>query len=174
MSDAWAIEASTRNLARLDGELRGYLRKIGRPDDEIASVVARTWVAAGRTFEGRCSLRFFLFSVMRRLLCDYHRRAKNRPWFYPATDDEVTAEPDDLTTSGVSLDSTIDQCTMAERVREALGQMPSHYAQVVELKLQGHDNFAIADMLGIDYDTVRSRYSRGKARLLEALSAYEA
>jgi RNA polymerase sigma factor (sigma-70 family) len=167
MSDTWVIDASTRTLARLDGELRGYLRKRGRPNDEIESIVGRTWVAAGRVFEGRCSLRHFLFSVMRRLLGDYHRAAKRRPWFGSGTD----AGLGDLPGSEMSFDSALSWRGNAERVRAALAKLPSHYADVVELVLEGHGHIAIAKILGIEYNTVRSRYSRGKAQLLALLEA---
>jgi DNA-directed RNA polymerase specialized sigma24 family protein len=165
MSDTWVIEESTASLARLDEELRAYLRDRGRANYEIDSLVSRTWISAGRVFEGRCSLRRFLYLVMRRQVQDYDRATKARPWL----ESERDLPPDELPTDASTFDSELANLATAERARDALARIPSHYAEVVELVLKGYGHLTISDKLGLEYNTVRSRYSRGKALLLALL-----
>jgi RNA polymerase sigma-70 factor (ECF subfamily) len=162
----WAIEASTASLAKLADELHGYFRKRVRSTGDAEDLVGQTWLAAGRNFAGRSTLRYYLFAVAKRLVWDYCRLTTRRPWIYSDRDDPETL-PSELPELDISLERSED----VQRLRQALAQLPEHYVVVIELALLGYKHPQIAEILGINYNTVRSRHVRGTARLARLLGA---
>ncbi len=56
-----------------------------------------------------------------------------------------------------------------EQLREAIRQLPEVQRRVFDLTLQGYDNAAIAEEMGISEDAVKSHKKRGKKLLKEKL-----
>ena len=56
-----------------------------------------------------------------------------------------------------------------EQLREAIGQLPEQQRRIFDLTLQGYDNAAIAEEMGITEDAVKSHKKRGKKLLKEKL-----
>lgn len=126
----------------------------------------QTWLAAGRNFEGRSSLRHYLYSVGKRLMSNYFRLKNNRPWIFGQVEDPATLEGD-----APAMDVELGLAADLARLNQAVSRLPKAYAEVIELTLLGHEHAAIAEILNINYNTVRSRYSRGKALLQQYLCA---
>jgi RNA polymerase sigma factor (sigma-70 family) len=164
-SSGWRIDASTASLGKLADELRGYFRSRVNDTRDISDLVAQTWLAAGRTFEGRSSLRYYLYAVAGRLLSNYWGRKRHRPWIYLERDD-----PETLSAEAPALDTTLSHQREVARLHRAIAQLPAHYAAIIELSLAGYGHVAIAEQLGINYNTVRSRYNRGLAQLQRLLA----
>lgn len=159
----WAIEANTTSLAKLADELYGYFRKRVNNTGDVEDLVGQTWLAA-RKFEGRSTLRCYLFAIAKRLIWDHWRRARYRPWIYAERDD-----PETLTSPLPGLDIDLEHSEELERVRRAMTRLPERFAVVVELALLGYGHLQIAEILGINYNTVRSRHVRGMDRLARLL-----
>lgn len=159
----WAFDANTTSLAKLADELHGYFRKRVNNTRDAEDLVGQTWLAA-RKFEGRSTLRCYLFSIAKRLVWNHWRRARYRPWIHAERDD-----PETLTSPLPELDINLERNEDLERVRRAMKRLPEHFAVVVELSLLGHGHLQIAEILGINYNTVRSRHVRGMDRLARLL-----
>ncbi|MFO7562275.1 MAG: RNA polymerase sigma factor [Enhygromyxa sp.] len=159
-TNRWAIDASTGTIVRLGAELRGYFRSKLRDTREAEDCVHNTWISANRTFEGRCPLRDYLYIIAKRMVFDYWRRKARRRGFYmdPLNPDELHAE-------GPDLDDVLSNRADIDRLRRAVEEIPEPFQEPVQLALRGYGFVEMAEMMNINYNTVRSRFARGKRHL---------
>lgn len=148
-------------MRQLGEDLRRYFRQRVNNTCDAEDLVGQTWLAAGRNFEHRSTLRHYMYSIARRLLSNYGRTRRYRPWVFSSREDPETLSAD-TPEQEIELVRALD----LRRFEWALAQLPEHYAAVIELTMQGHGHLAVAELLGINYNTVRSRYNRGKAMLM--------
>jgi RNA polymerase sigma-70 factor (ECF subfamily) len=145
------------------------LRTMGNPED-AADGLQDGLIAAYRragSFRGEAAVTTWLHRVVVNACLDRLRAAKVR---------RAEALPDDLD-EGVARGSTItsapddpaDHAVGAERRAEvlaALGTLPAEQrAALVLVDMEGYPVAEVADMLGVAVGTVKSRCSRGRARL---------
>ena len=69
----------------------------------------------------------------------------------------------------LKLDRNLAGHAEIQRLHRAIAQLPEHYARVIELTMLGYGHLEIAERLGINYNTGRSRYNRGTAQLQRLL-----
>lgn len=113
------------------------------------------------TFDGRASFRAWTHRIATNAALDEVRRRERR-----AVPAEMPSELREATPSLAS--GVVDRLTIAA----AFDRLPDEFRRAVELRdLHGHDYEAIAAMLGVPTGTVRSRISRGRARLASQLVA---
>lgn len=120
--------------------------------EELTQRVLLQTVAQPERFRGASSFHHYTFSVARKALAQRHRqfwRNREDPWPGEEALDIQTPPSQRMLRREWSL-----------RLREAIAQLPEVYAKVLELHLVGLGNHAIADQLGVNYNTVRSRLSR--------------
>lgn len=166
--ERWHVSASTGTVAELWRELRLYFRaRIGNTRD-AEDLTGNTWLAAGRTFGHRTTLRAYLYSIARRMVVEYFRVARRRPWFSSDIED-----PESVLIDHSTLECEVQDNIDTNRLRRALARVPDPYRDVVALVLQGYGHIEIAQVLGLNYNTVRSRSVRGKNHLLALLEADE-
>jgi RNA polymerase sigma-70 factor (ECF subfamily) len=164
-TDRWHVDASTNNLAALGRELRLYFRgRVGNTRD-AEDLVGTTWLAAGRTFQGRTQLRTYLYAIARRLVVEYYRVTKRRPWVLQRED------PECLVAEVPTLESDLSDRGDADRLRRVVAEIPDPFREVIELAIRGYSHLEVAQMLGVNYNTVRSRFNRGKRHLKELLES---
>lgn len=161
MTPAWQISASERTILILQGQLRAYFRKRCSRSADIDDLVSTTWLAAGKSFQHRCSLRHYLFCIAERVVANTYRQ----PDRLVLDGSDLEALPAEMR----GLDSRVGQAQWKARVGEALAKVQDPYHGVVMLWLAGRDNVEIARALGINHNTVRSRLVRGKSQLFAAL-----
>ena len=132
-------------------------------DGGVEDLVQATFLACveGRDrFEGRSDFRGYLFGIARNLLLDRYRRGHGPVDFQ-------TISVADL---GVSPSQAIAGREQERLLLAALRQLPVDHQITLELfyweKLKGHE---LAAVLGISEHTVRSRLSRARATLREAI-----
>jgi RNA polymerase sigma factor (sigma-70 family) len=170
-AERWHVSASTGTVADLWEELRRYFRGRVRNSRDAEDLVGTTWLAAGRTFQGRTTLRAYLYAIARRLVVEYFRRIPRRPWIFLDREDPENLIDDD---QGLEIEDRIDADRIdADRLRRALAKIPDPFRDVVEMVLQGYGHVEIAQVLGVNYNTIRSRYGRGKKHLLALLESDE-
>jgi RNA polymerase sigma-70 factor (ECF subfamily) len=158
-TDRWHVDASTGSLAALGRELRLYFRgRVGNTRD-AEDLVSMTWLAAGRTFQGRTKLRTYLYAVARRLVIEHYRITKRRPWVLQRED------PESMIEDAPTLDSELSDRIDADHLRRIVAKIPDPFREVIELALHGYGHVEIARVLGVNYNTVRSRFNRGKQHL---------
>lgn len=156
--------------------LFGFVRRMVADPEEAADVVQETFIRAFQAihrFDGRSSLRTWLFRIAYNLCVDRSRRADRLPAEYrldTAYEEEETIDVPDSRwdPEGVVLDEEL--MTLLEA---AIGTMSDKLRSV--LLLHDKDDLSyeeIAGVLGLPLGTVKSRLFLARAHLQSALGAY--
>jgi RNA polymerase sigma factor (sigma-70 family) len=163
MSNSWNGKVSKSEFTRINCELIRYFRRT-MPHASAEDLAAETWARLIRTFEGRCSLRTFAFSVARMTGLDARRKRTREIVTTSLGDDEAVAE-------GPGPHSVLMLVTDHAMIERALEQVDEIFRDVLRLWLAGRDNAQIAAELQMNYNTVRSQLNRGQKAALTALRA---
>jgi RNA polymerase sigma-70 factor (ECF subfamily) len=163
------------------------------PTDEIAQDVAQeAWLGLLRgldSFEGRSSLRTYLFRIVMNLARTRGvREARSAPFSSLARDDESgpvvdperfarapaagaghwlsTIRPWSLSAEQIALDAEL-----AEKVAEAIARLPETQRRVVTLRdVEGFDAAEVGELLGLSDGNQRVILHRARTKLREALA----
>lgn len=168
--DALAIKAAGGDMASLDRLLsvidnerlaRPAIRSLIVNDtdaDDLAQDVLIKVSSGIKTFKGDAKFTTWLHTVARNCALNHLRRQRH----------DVELRDDDISpTERVS--SIISN---RRDIESALAALPDHYREVVILRdVEGLSYTDIADRVGIELGTVRSRLARGRALAAQALVA---
>lgn len=97
---------------------------------------------------------YLLFTSLRNAVIDYQRRSA-RHYEEPMAD-----APDEF-----SIEDSIFEIELYQQLYDAIKSLPAKNRRVLELRLEGMDEHAIAEELGISYETVRSHIKHATERL---------
>ncbi len=171
-SDAFEGEA----LGFLDALYRTALR-MTRSEADAEDLVQETYIRAFRfreQFTPGTNLKAWLFRILTNTFINTYRRRQTQPEFTELDGvDEFSLykRMSDLKTSSGAgnpetefLDSVVDS-----EVKDALGDLPEKFRQVVLLDVEGFSYKEIAEMLDIPIGTVMSRLHRGRKFLQKRL-----
>ena len=161
MTGSWQFSLGTSTFRPLDAELRVFFTRRVKDGFDPRDLVSDVWLAAGRYFAGRSSLRHYLFTIARTTLADHWRRQSRQP--------ELIEFDEKLPASMPSPESALRELCEHTSMMEALAELEPHHRSVIELKLRSWDNYQIGKELGISYSTVRSRLHRAIRRLRKQL-----
>jgi len=159
-------EALAALYARHRGPLYGYLARLA-PDRSTAEeilqdVLLAVWRGAG-SFEGRASVRGWLFGIARR---QAHDRLRRRAWDLVPLDAIAPVADGDPTPEDAALRRAAQRDVQAALARLA----PAHRDALVLFFVDDFSHAEMADILGVPVGTVKSRLSNAK-RALAALLA---
>ena len=171
-SDAFETEA----LSFLDALYRTALR-MTRSEADAEDLVQETYIRAFRfreQFTPGTNLKAWLFRILTNTFINTYRRRQTQPEFTELDGvDEFSLykRMSDLKTSSGAgnpetefLDGIVDS-----EVKDALGDLPEKFRQVVLLDVEGFSYKEIAEMLDIPIGTVMSRLHRGRKFLQKRL-----
>lgn len=168
-----AREGDKPSILRLHGLLRlrflsFFRRRIGHKEDsedltQLALIASVARLNRFRNCDSKSSFDGWVHSIAYFILGDYFRKGRKRQW--------VQLNESLLPSDPARLDDDICKKEFHAIVLEELERIPSVYQQALQLHLQGLDNFEIAKTLDIEYNTARSRISRGLSRLQRNLKA---
>jgi RNA polymerase sigma-70 factor (ECF subfamily) len=160
--------ASERLARRYYTDLHAYFcSRINRQDaEDLTQLTLMNTVAQVDRFRNESSFRHYVFTVAGRALFEKCRHTMRRI----DTEEPGSEPPGNRTTPSEGVYRTESR----KRLLAAIGQVRQPFREVVELSLGGMDNFEIAEQLGLEYNTVRSRLSRGLALVREALASASA
>jgi RNA polymerase sigma-70 factor (ECF subfamily) len=140
---------------------RTALGILGRREDAEDAVqeVLISLVRSRKALAGVNDLTAYLFSALRRAAVRCAQRQKREP---AATQDVENVE--------ARTDPAETNHPCAERLEQALGELPEEQREVISLKIDGQLTFAqIAEVLGISINTAASRYRYALEKLREIL-----
>jgi RNA polymerase sigma-70 factor (ECF subfamily) len=142
-----------------------FCSRIGREDaEDLTQVTLLHTVARVERFREESTFRHYVFSVARRVLFERHRKSTRR------LDTEAPgSEPPAVQTSP---SERMFRAEFREQLVDAIASLHDHYRVVVDLYLRGADNFEIAKALDLEYNTVRSRLSRGLSSVRQQLAPW--
>ena len=171
-SDPFETEA----LSFLDALYRTALR-MTRSEADAEDLVQETYIRAFRfreQFTPGTNLKAWLFRILTNTFINTYRRRQTQPEFTELDGvDEFSLykRMSDLKTSSGAgnpetefLDGLVDR-----EVKDALGELPEKFRQVVLLDVEGFSYKEIAEMLDIPIGTVMSRLHRGRKFLRKRL-----
>jgi RNA polymerase sigma-70 factor (ECF subfamily) len=138
---------------------------MGREDaEDLTQVTLLHTVARVDRFREESTFRHYVFSVARRVLFERYRRAQRR-----LDTEEPRSEP---AASQTTPSERMFRAEFHEQLVDAIASLHDHYRVVVDLYLRGADNFEIAKRLDLEYNTVRSRLSRGLSTVRQQLAPW--
>jgi RNA polymerase sigma-70 factor (ECF subfamily) len=148
---------------RYQGLMHGVCRRITCDDhdalDALQEALVIMWLRIGN-FEGRSAMSTWLYRIATNAAIDEVRRRARRPVRADITVFDQQPAPDDVA-GQAALRSTVDW---------ALGQLPPQYRAAVVLRENYDLSYqAIAEILDVPIDTVKSRISRGRQALADLL-----
>lgn len=137
------------------------VRKMGIPDARIEDVVQDVFIVVSRqldAFEGRSSIKTWLYGIAFRVAQEDHRRREKeeRPALTPT---EAPARPD----------TYAERTQAAQLLHELLAELPEEQRIVfVMAELEGQSPREVADSTGVGINTVYSRLRRAREHLERA------
>lgn len=150
-----------------------YLSAAAQPTEAADDIAQNTFIKAWRSlssFRGECLFSTWLFRIAANTARDYIRH-KNRHQTVSLTsseeDDDDNKEWDVPVTSGDTVpESSLEKKELILGVRRAIEQLPEDQRAVVVMRdIHELPYKTIADTLGIELGTVKSRLNRGRANL---------
>ena len=150
-----------------------YLSAAAQPTEAADDIAQNTFIKAWRSlssFRGECLFSTWLFRIAANSVRDYIRH-KNRHQTVSLTsseeDDDDNKEWDVPVTSGDTVpESSLEKKELILGVRRAIEQLPEDQRAVVVMRdIHELPYKTIADTLGIELGTVKSRLNRGRANL---------
>ena len=146
-SFAWALACTRWNAAEAE---------------EVLQSVYLSVLEGRARFDGRASLKTWLFSVVRNTAA----RARRRRWLEARAPWKLFL--------GAALDpgplDALASEQRATRIQHALGQLPARQREVLDLVFFHETTVEeAAEIMGVALGTARTHYHRGKLRLLELL-----
>jgi RNA polymerase sigma-70 factor (ECF subfamily) len=144
------------------GDCYAFAMSLARRPADAEDLVQETFLRAQRSFdafEPGTNAKAWLFTILRRLHIDRHRRARIRPSYLPEEELEGMsgARSEDPPHESAYGDVT------PERVRTALEEVPEVFRLAVRLRdLDGLSYREVGRILGIPPGTVMSRIHRGR------------
>jgi len=160
--------AGGRLLTRYFNPLRSFFSaRVPELDqqDLIQEVFARM-ISARDRFEGRSSLRTYLFQIARHVYCEALRKRYRSGGGF----DELSESVADL--SGRSLSSILSQSESLQFLLDGLRQIPVMYQDVLELHYFHELSYVdIAAIIEIPVETVRTRALTARKKLRERYNA---
>jgi len=142
-------------------------------DDIAQESLVKAWRSIG-SFRGDCSFSTWLFRVTVNTARDTIRRTARRPVVSLTRQENEDEEPeiwDVPVTSGDEIpEEAAERRETIEAVRRAVESLPEDQRQAIVLRdIHELPYSEIADILGVEVGTVKSRISRGRANLKKIL-----
>lgn len=152
-------------IPRLRRYARFLLRNPQAADDLVQDTLVRA-VAAVDSWQPDSNMRAWLFTIMKNVMRNDFRRAKN-------ADIHVGEEIDNHPATAV--DGNQESRVALSDLQRALDCLPAEFKQVVLLcAVEGFQYEEVAAILNVPVGTVRSRLSRGRAALRAAMAGRRA
>src|SRR5689334_22113093 len=144
------------------------LRALGVPSRDVGDAVQEVFLAVQRTlagFEGRCSMKTWLFTICRSVARDRRRRAHQR---YEVADGGLVSEEPDLRAD--TLEQVEHRRRLAELDAILAGMDQDQRLVFVLFEIESMTGSEISEALGIPLGTVYSRLRLGRAAFRAAVA----
>lgn len=151
-----------------------YTRHREDAADITQDVFIKLWRTLG-SFRGDCSFSGWVFRIARNTTLDYLRRQSNHPTLSLTVEDEDTDErgreielADDRPEHDPALQAEQNERTAA--LQAAIASLRADHREILILRdMRGFSYTEIAEMLGLEMGTVKSRLSRARIHVKEFL-----
>lgn len=149
----------TAEIPRLRRYARLLVRDLAYADDLVQECLVRA-VSKLHTYTPGTNLRAWLFVILRNVLINEYNRGQRGPSFCEIPD----------THANLAVSGGQEQHLMLQEVRQALDHLPDDQKEIILLvPVEGLAYEEVAEVLDLPIGTVRSRLSRARAALRDAL-----
>lgn len=143
-----------------------YRKRLSNEDaDELTQITLLETIGRIDRFRSESSFRHYVFSVARRVMAERHRQLRRRI----VTEQAPSSEPPGSQTPP---SERLARAEYLQQLNEAVEHLEDHYRKVLELHMRGATNREISAELDIQYNTVRSRLSRGLRAIRDYLAPW--
>ncbi len=126
------------------------------------------------SFEGNCSFSSWMYRNVRNVCLDHEKKKKKLSPLTLTRDDDGESRQTDIPDEAASPDVLYEKKERAEAVRRALDLMSESAREILILAdIEGYSYREIADTLGVDVGTVKSRLFRARGKFREIFRAAE-
>ena len=149
------------------------LRRYGVPETSAEDAVQDVFIvvhARLSSFEGRSTLRTWLFGVARRVARNHRAGTRTRP--EPLGPEALDALPDLASRTPLASAETIERARLLEKLLAALA--PEKREAFILVELEEMTTSEASEMLEVNVNTVASRVRTARAELEDALARLEA
>lgn len=147
-------------------QLQRYIRgKIARQEDaeEILQDTLCAFLEGLRDFQGKSSVKTYLFSICQHKVIDYYRRKKIKHLVFSQMPQLET-----LISPLVGPEEALDKMLVKEKIQKVLARLAPFYRQVIVLKYMEQASVAdIANKLSITFKSAESRIFRARKSFVE-------
>ncbi len=126
------------------------------------------------SFRGEAKFSTWLYRVSLNACHDYARRLRRHVSISESPGDDLPELEERLADDGLeSPEQSLERAEVQETVQEAIGRMPYKFREIVFLHdISGYNYKEVAEILGINLGTVKSRLNRARNRLAKELETY--
>jgi RNA polymerase sigma-70 factor, ECF subfamily len=168
-TDAAFEELVRRHQQRVFALVAGILH---RPDDveDVAQQVFLKAYLGIRRFNQRAAFSTWLYKIAVNECWDYLRKRRVRPLVYEADlSEEQVSRLDGIVSSDRPPESAIARTETREILERMLGALPEQDQQLLVLKeIEGFSVQELAEILGLNVNTVKVRLFRARGRIMES------
>jgi RNA polymerase sigma-70 factor (ECF subfamily) len=157
-------EVYRRHAGAAYGLANRILRDSAMAEEVVQELFLRLWTAPERFDPERGALRSFL-------LAQVHGKAVDRLRSESSRRAREARDASTLAGAGYDVEHEVFDLTVAEQVRDALGELPEDQRRPIELAyFGGHSYREVATMLGQPEGTVKSRIRAGLSKMHSTLA----
>lgn len=142
--------------------------KVGREEDceEILQDTLFAFLEALRDFEGKASVRTFLYSICQHKIIDFYRRRKLKHIVF-----SQMPQLESLISPILNPEQELDATIMKEKIRRVLGKLLPRYRRILVLKyLENMSVEDIAKNMAITFKSAESQLFRARRAFVEAFT----
>lgn len=170
------FEAFGRLVDSYQSRVLGYIRRMVRNEDEARDVAQEVFIKAFQAmqgFDGRTSLRSWLFRIAHNLCIDRARKVKRQPLTYslePTDDGDFTYEVSDARWDPESAIVTGELRSVVEEAVETMSDKLRTVLLLHDKEEMGYEEIALT--IDIPVGTVKSRLFLARAHVQRHVGAY--
>lgn len=161
-------ELVRRHQQKVLGLVNGILRRREDVEDVAQQVFMKAYVSL-RKFDQRAAFSTWLYKITVNECWDYLRKKKVRPLTYEAdmSEEQLTLVNADAADENRTLNPE-EQTELKEMLEWLLGKLDDEDRQLLVLKeMEGFSVQELADILGLNVNTVKVRLFRARSRLMD-------
>jgi len=136
-------------------------------DDLTQETFVKVWKNLNK-FDQNKNLRTWLFTIAKNTVFDWLKKKKEIP-FSTFADEEGESWLENVADENIFPDEILERSDLAEEMEKIIQKLPPHYRAI--LLLHYKEDFSlheIAEILGEQYNTIKSRHQRGLVMLKKA------
>jgi RNA polymerase sigma-70 factor (ECF subfamily) len=164
-------------IERYGDRLHALARRFCRQREEAEDLVQETFLQAFRhweTFRGESDPGTWLFTIASRLCARFHRKRSGEPGQLQSLEalaEQTFGQPQLADTRGEAAGAAMERAEERQKLEAAIEDLPDEFRLPLVLKETfGLPLEVIAEALGLELGTVKSRLYRARVRLAAALS----